>query len=166
MRIPPIVKTVLAAIGRTNDSWTQDKTLLGYSNQSYKHVHNPGYITPDDGTVIRVSSGAGAGDWGAFVDVVAENEIDRFFDIHWLSITDIEVNGVYIIELHRLDGAGASVAQLCQLPVTRNNNFARGGEVLIQIPVQPSNARIGARMRKTTADAKYIEFIAHYHDYQ
>lgn len=158
--------TLLELTGRETDNWTHDQTLLGYSNQSYKHVHNPGYITPDDGSVIQVTSSATAGAFGAFVDVIAANQIDRAFDIHWLSITDISGLGVYVIELHRLDGTGASEELLSQIPATRTNNFVRGGEVTTQIPVQPPNARVGARMLRDNTGAETIDFIAHYHDYE
>ena len=153
-------------IGVSADLWTVTPTVMGFNNASYKHVHNHGYCIPSDGAVRRVTSSATANTFGAFIDVVPAGAIDRAFDIHWISITDVEDNGVYIVELHRLDGDGASEALLCQVPVSRNTNFVRGGEVFTQIPVQHAGARIGARMLRSIAGAKYIEFIAHYHDYQ
>lgn len=157
---------IVKDIGSSTDLWTTNTTLMGFSNATYKHIHNPGYVTPADGTTKRVTSDATVSTFGAYVDAIAANAINRPFDIHWVSVTDIEDNGVYILELHRLDGAGASVALLCQVPISRNNNFVRGGEVFTQIPVQPANARIGARVLRGTAGAKYIDFVVHYHDYQ
>ena len=152
--------------GESTDLWTMTPTVMGFSNATYKHIHNPGYCIPADGTVRQVTSNATVNTFGAFIDVVPAGGIAVPFDIHWISITNIEDNGVYIVELHRLDGDGASEALLCQVPVSRNTNFVRGGEVFTQIPVQHAGARIGARMLRSIAGAKYIEFIAHYHDYQ
>ncbi len=156
---------IVKDLGKSTDLWTFHQTLLGYSNSSYKHIHNPGYCTPSDGTAKSVTSSATAGTFGNYVDVVTAGQINRAFDIHWLSVTDMDT-GLYIIELHRLDGAGASEELLCQVPASRTDNFSRVGEVYTQIPVQPADARIGARCLRSTAGAGTVQFVAHYHDYQ
>lgn len=161
------LKQINDKLGINTDLWKEPtKSVLSYCNATYKHIHNPGYCLPADGTVTTVTSSATAGVFGDFVDVVGANVIEVAFDIHWLTITDTSANGVYVIELHRLDGAGASVELLCQVPTSRTDNFTRVGEAFTQIPVQPPNSRIGARVLKSTSGAGSVSFIAHYHDYE
>ncbi len=165
MRIPGLSK-VLKLLGVHTDSWGHDRTLLGYASDTYKHIHNPGLLTPANGSVITVTTDGTAQTFGSFVDVIEANQLNRAFDIHWLSITDIQSNGVYVVELHRLDGDGLSVALLSQVAVSRADNFSRVGEVYTQIPVQHANARVGVRALKNGSGASFVKFVAHYHDYQ
>jgi hypothetical protein len=154
-------------IGENTQLWgNASKTLLGYSNAAYKHIHNPGHIYPADGTTITVTTSATEKTFGNFVDLIPKNTINKAFDIHWISITNINVNGVYVLELHKLDDDGNSEGLLSQVPCVRADNFSKVGEVICQIPVQAPNTRVGIRALKGTDGTGNVSIISHYHNYE
>ena len=153
-------------LGTATDIWNGSKTLLGYNNVTYKHIHNTGRVYPSDGTVKTATSSATVSTFGAMIEVVPANAIDVAFDTHWLSITDISAIGVYILELHIVDESLVSTKLLTQVAITRSDNFSKVGETFCQMNVMPPNSRIGARILKGTGGAGSISFVIHYHDYE
>jgi hypothetical protein len=166
--IDSLLKTINGKLGENTQLWGHEtKTVLGYNNAAYKHIHNPSYVWPDDCTLVSAVSSATADTFGDFVELIGEGDIDRAFDIHWANIENITENGVYIVELHEVSNADLQVSEkyLGLFSVSRRDNFTRSFTKYTQIPVVSSNKRIGARVKKSGAGAGTVVFNVEFHDY-
>ena len=163
------LKNLYDKLGKNTDLWGNGgNNVLGYSNATYKHIHNPSYVYPSDCTLVDVTTSATENTFGDFVELVPENGITVAFDIHWANIQNISDNGTYIIEMHEVSNADLQVSEkyLGSFSVSRQNNFTRSFQVYTQIPVVAANKRIGARAKKSGAGAGTISFNTSYHDYE
>jgi hypothetical protein len=155
-------------LGENTQLWgNATKTVLGYSNATYKHIHNPSYVFPSDCTLKSAVSDAVANTFGDFVELVPENGIDRAFDIHWANVQDISADGTYIVELHEVSNADLQISEkyLGAFSVSRTGAFTRSFSKYTQIPVVEANKRIGVRAKKSGAGAGNVVFNVSYHDY-
>ena len=156
-------------IGDRTDIWGVNDiySVLSYANAAYQHIHMPGYVWPADGTVITATTDATAGTFGAFAEVVPVDGIEAPFDTHWVTITNISDNGVYVCELHVVDDTDLqdSIKYLTAFSVARQDNFTRSSQVSVQMPPVPPGARVAARVLNNQAGAHSISFNIHYHEY-
>jgi len=162
------VKNIFQKLGDSNQFWVNgSKTVLGYSNSTYKHIHNPSYVYPDDCTLISAITSATANTFGSFAEVVGTGGITVAFDIHWANIQDISASGTYIVELHEVSDADLQVSEkyLGVFSASRQDNFTRSFQVYTQVPVIAANKRIGVRSKKSGAGAGTVSFNVLYHDY-
>ena len=162
-----LVKQYLfSKLGDSTQLWGgSTKTVLGYNNAIYKHIHNPSYILPNDCTTIDVTSSATANTFGDFVEIVSET--DRAIDFHWANIVEVTELGVYIIELHEVDATDLQVSEkyLGSISVSRLDIFTKASQVSVQVPVMPTGKRIACRVKRGTAGAGTVKFNLTYHDY-
>lgn len=159
------IKDIISSIGSSTDIWSIHKTLLGYNNVTYKHIHNSGRVYPADGTNITVTSSAIGSTYGTMVEVVPANTIPVTFDCHFANIVDISVNGTYVIQFWIVDEALTPITFLCEFSVSRTDNFSKSGEAIVQLPPIAGNSRVGARVLKGTDIEGSVTFNIHYHDY-
>jgi hypothetical protein len=155
-------------LGESTQVWANStKTVLGYSNSTYKHIHNPSYVYPNDCSLITAVTSAVANTFGNFAQLIPENGITVNFDIHWANIQDISASGTYIVEFHEVSNADLQVSEkyLGGFSVSRQDNFTRSFQVYTQIPVVMANKRIGVRVKKSGAGAGNVVFNVSYHDY-
>lgn len=166
--VESLLKTINGKLGIDTDIWNRDKTVLGYTNATYKHIHNPSYVYPNDCTLVSAITSATENTFGDFVELVPENGITVPFDIHWANIQDIDSNGTYIVELHEVSNADLQVSEeyLGSFSISRQDNFTRSFQVYTQIPVVSANKRIGVRAKKSGEGAGTISFNTMYHDYE
>ena len=161
------LKDLYNRLGKPTDIWNFSNTLLGYSNVTYKHIHNSTYVYPANCTLVSPTTSATANTFGAFVELVPTNGITVAFDIHWANIADIGGNGDFIVEFHEVSNADLQVSEkyLGALPVSRQSTFTRSFHVYIQIPVVAANKRVGVRVKQSNAAADSVSFNVVYHDY-
>ncbi len=155
-------------IGNENQLWASgSKTLLAYSNAAYQHIHMPGYVWPDDCSVVTVTTDATANTFGSFVELVGTGDITAPYDCHWATVTAISANGVYIVEFHIVSDADLQVSEqyLTAFSVARLDNFTRSWQVNVQMPAISGGKRVGARAKKAGAGAETVSFNIHYHEY-
>ena len=163
-----LVSESIDLIGEETQLWgSPSKTVLGYSNSAYKHIHNPSYVYPADCTLVSAVTSATANTFGVFAQLVAAGGITVAFDIHWANVQDINQDGTYIIELHEVSNADLQVSEkfLGSFSVSRQSAFTRSFQVYTQIPVVDANKRIGVRAKKGSSTAGTISFNVSYHDY-
>ena len=156
-------------IGDPDTLWdSPDKTVLSYANSAYQHIHMPGYVYPADGSVIEVTTDNASGTFGDYVEVVPEATIEEPFDTHWITVTNISANGVYVVELHIADNTNLQTSQqyLTAFSVARLDNFTRSSQVSVQMPPVPANSRISARALNDQTGDHSISFNMHYHEYE
>lgn len=159
------VDVVNGKIGEDTDDFNGMTTLKGFNNTLYKHIHNPSYLYPANGTNISVTTSATTSQFGAMVEVIPANVITEPFDIHWANIADIGAVGTFNVELWEVDGSLVPVKYLGVFSATRTDNFSKVGESTVQIPPVAPNTRMGARALKGTTGAGTISFNVHYHTY-
>jgi hypothetical protein len=168
VKIEENVEEINSKLGESTDFWNGHKTVLGYSNSSYKHIHNSSYTYPDDCSLIDAVSSATANTFGNFAELIPANTVDVSFDIHWINVQGISANGTYILELHEVSADDLQVSEgfLGSISVSRQDNFTRSFQVYMQVPVIHANSRIGARVKKSGAGAGTVSFNVMYHDYE
>ena len=166
--VESLLNTINGKLGIDTDIWNGGRTVLGYTNATYKHIHNPSYVYPNDCTLVSAITSATANTFGDFVELVPENGITVPFDIHWANIQDISASGTYIVELHEVSNADLQVSEkyLGSFSISRQDNFTRSFSKYTQIPVVHANTRIGVRAKKSGAGAGTISFNTEYHDYE
>ena len=160
---------VLKPIGDADDLWgAPDKTLLAYSNAAFQHIHMPGYVWPNDCTVVTATTSATANTFGDFVELVPVDGIIAPFDCHWVTVTAMSDTETYIVEFHVVDDTDlqTSVKYLTAFTATRLDNFTRSWQIDVQMPAIGGGHRIGTRAKKSGAGAGTIAFNIHYHEYE
>ena len=164
--IPPLHR-LLQNTGSSTDLWTQTKTLLGFSNASYQHIHMPAKVYPTLAPDAEVTTSATANTLGDAVQLIPADEIATPFDIHWLNISDMSANGTYEIVLYIAADAGLTdLTEIGRVRVTRTANITSSDNTFIQVPVIPASSRIATKAACTESGAKTVKFSVHYHGYE
>ena len=163
-----LLKLINGKLGSDTDFWNGHRSILGYNNSAYKHIHNPSYVYPNDCTLVDAVTSATENTFGDFAELIPANGITESFDIHWANIASISANGTYVVEMHEVsnDDLQESIRYLGSFSISRLDNFSRSFSKYTQIPVVEENKRIGVRAKKRGAGAGTISFNVEYHDYE
>lgn len=156
------IKAILAKLGNVTDIWVSHKTVLGYTNVSYQHVHNPAYCYPTLANGVQVNTDANVWVLGNYTELIPTNTITKNFDIHWIQFENASANGVY--ELHLFRGEIGQEVFIGQVRTTRDSNQSGTSSVPIQVPVIPANSRISARVASNGGN-RNVTLSVYYHDY-
>lgn len=126
-------------------------TIIGFLQTQYYHIHGASFCYPNYANPVLIQAGAGA--WnltGTITEIIPANTIVKAFDLHWINISDISGNGYLKIDF--FSGAlGAEVLIPGGVKAFRNAVFNQEGPKRIQVPQQPANTRISARLSDSTA---------------
>ncbi len=163
------IQPLMDKVGEDDQRWGgSEKTLLGYANAAYQHIHMPGYIWPYDCSVVNAVTSATANTFGDFVELVPAGGIVAPYDCHWVTVTNISAEGVYLVEFYVVsdDDLQAPEIYLTAFSVSRVSNFDRSAQVNVQMPAIGGGLRIGARAKKSGAGAGTVSFNIHYHEYE
>ena len=155
-------------LGVATDLWgVPDKTVLAYANAAYQHIHMPGYIWPNDCTLVSCLTSATENTFGDFVQLVPKNGIVAPYDCHWVTVSDITANGVYIVEFHLVsDDPMVTQGYLTAFSAARVSAFSRSTQVSVQMPAIAGGRRVAAKAKKSGAGEGTIRFNIHYHEYE
>ena len=149
-------------IGEDTDFWNGHRTLLGYSNTSYQHVHQPALCYPSLANGIQINTGSGAWALGAFTQLIPTNEINHAFDIHWVNFESASNTGVY--ELHLYSGELGEEIEIARIRTVRDGAQTGIVNVPVQIPVQHANTRISAKVAGNAGN-RNVTVSVFYHGY-
>ena len=148
----------------SNNLNTDEISLMWYNKAWYYHIHSPAQLYPvlDDPITVTASANAWT-DYGSWVEIIPANTITNTFDIHWVDIYDISANGNYVLQLW----AWASGSEVVIWTVWFGRNAVQSQEwnVPIQIPPQPANNRIAARLSSSNANDDTCDVKLYYHEY-
>lgn len=127
-------------------------------NTINKHLHSSAKCHPSLGAGIVVAGGAGIWQLGNSVEIIPVNTITSAFDIHWITFEAVSANETYELVLYTGD-VGSEVE------IGRVRAFASALLNLpIQMPIQPPNARISAKLASASGgDSATISI--QYHTY-
>jgi len=156
------LEAILSRIGNSTDYWSAYKTVLGYANNSYQHTHSQArcYPTLTDG--IQLSTGNTSWALGDYTEIIPTGVIPNAYDIHWINFETASSSGIY--EIHLFAGDPGQETLLAQVRTTRDNNQYGISSVPIQMPIQPPNARLSARIASSSAN-RNITLSVYYHMY-
>jgi len=150
-----------AKLGNTTD-FAAHKTLLGYQNSLYQHVHNQAKVYPTLADGITVEGGVGAWTLGNFVEIIPANTITTQFDIHWINFESASATDIYEFVLY--SGAAASEVEIGRIRSHKETAKSGTSNIPIQIPAQLANARISAKLASNTGGDNVVISVF-YHIY-
>jgi hypothetical protein len=106
----------------------------------------------------EIVSGSGEPGWtlGAFKLVVATGENTTPFDLHYISVSNMDTTGSYEFVLYTVDDdAFANPVEIARARCSRNTAQVRSEDKHIQVPVLAAGQRVACKMAfSTTAEAK------------
>jgi len=128
------------------------QSIMAHLNTAYYHAHGASFVYPDIANAVVLTAGAGA--WnqtGAITEIIPANGITKAFDIHWAFITAISENAEIQVNLY--SGAIGEEVLIGPVPAERTAVQSQAGSIREQIPQQPANTRISARLYSSVAGA-------------
>ena len=156
------IDVVDGKIGEDTDFWNGERTLLGYSNTSYQHVHQPALCFPSLENGITINTSTTTWELGAFTELIPTNAIDDAFDIHWINFENASATGVY--ELHLYAGEFGQEIEIARIRTSREGAQTGTTNVPVQIPVQHANTRISAKLASNGSN-RNVTVSVFYHGY-
>lgn len=135
-------------IGNPTDIWALHKTLMGYDNVAYQHIHQPAKCFPSLANGVTVNGGASAWELGNFTEIVPADVIASAFDIHFIVFENASASDVYEIVLY--SGAAASEIEIGRVRTRQANVVSGAANVPIQVPPQAANSRISAKVASSS----------------
>jgi len=129
---------------------------------AYYHVHSPAKVYPNLANPVNVVAGVGAWTFGAYTEIVPENGITEAFDIHWVHTSEISAVDNYQLELY--SGTVGNEVLIGSIAFSRDSNQVQTASQPIQIPPQPANTRITARLASGTGSDN-VDIKFYYHEY-
>ena len=139
----------------SNGSWTP--SVIGHLKAGYFHVHSPCVVYPNGGALsgadpLTITASATTWLHGAKAVVLDTDQISKWFDIHWVIVSNVSAVGDYEIILY--SGAEAEEAEVARIAFSRNAAADRSSAYLpVQIPPQSAGARITASLACSAGSA-------------
>ena len=144
-------------LGNKNDNHDGDSAMAKLHVLD-EHAHESSICFPSLADGVVVAGGAGVWELGNFVEIIPANTILEKFDIHYISVEDLSAVDVYEIRLY------AGEVQIGCARVARTANQDSTTQVRIQVPIQPANTQIHAKVASSGGgDAATISLF--YHEY-
>jgi hypothetical protein len=151
-----------AKLGVVTD-FAAHKTVLGYLNSLYQHLHEQARVYPTLANGIVVTGGVGAWALGSFVEIIPANTITSPFDIHYVNFEDASATDSYQLILYA--GLGGAEVEIGSVRTKRESATSGTTSVPIQIPPQMANARISAKVASKSGGSDTVTVSVYYHLY-
>lgn len=150
-------ETMNDVIGNKEDGHS-DTSLYGRGKRLDEHIHGAANVYPTGANGVTVASAAGSWTLGGFVEIVPINTIAEDFDIHYISIEDLDDNTTYELVLY----AG-------EVEIGRNRfvkNAVQDGTVNapFMTKLQPANTQIQAKLMTASGNSEAVISLF-YHTY-
>lgn len=108
-----------------------------------EHIHSIQQVSPSGAAGIAVASAGGAWTLGSFSnDIIAANQVNLPFDIHWVTLANSSTNADYELVLYY----GAADTECARLVFTRTNPTLSSSQLRVQTPIIPANSRLRAKL--------------------
>jgi len=141
-----------------------ENSLMAYTRTGYYHIHGAAFLYPDKSDPVTLT--ANAASWnvtGNKIEIIPVNTITKSFDLHWASISDISENCYGVVDI--FSGTAGNEILIGSIDLTRTAVFASEGNKPVQIPQQPANTRITARLSTSTTNATTCKIKLYGHVY-
>jgi hypothetical protein len=156
-----IIYAVNSKTGNSNNT-AADKTLLGYLNSLYQHVHNPAKCYPTLQNGVTVNGGAGAWALGNFVEIVPASTITTMYDIHYVNFESASATDTYEFVLY--SGLAGAEVEIGRIRTKKEATQSGTTSVPIQIPALMANTRISAKLASSSGGDN-VTVSVFYHTY-
>jgi hypothetical protein len=112
-----------------------------------------------------VISSATANTYGDFIKIIDVNSGTSSFSMHWLNVTDITENGVYVLEICIVNPLDIQEAIEClaNVNVSRINTFTRSFQLAVHMRNVCDGSTIAIRAKKSGAGSGTVKFVCAYH---
>ena len=165
--IDNIPKLINGKIGATTDK-ASVITLFGRHTGLYEHIHMPAKVYPTL-AADKVLTADDAGTWslGGLVAIIPEADAPTApYDVHWINVSAMSTNGIYELHLYYCDDdAFANPVFTGMTRVSRNDNFTKRENCMIQGPVIPAGKVFAGQIAHSTAALATMAVSVHYHEY-
>ena len=142
---------------RDDNSWTT--TLAGRVHALEEHVHSASKVWPTEAAGVAITAGAIAWDLGAgFTEIVPNAQIGSKFDIHYVSIENLDTNAVYELVLYAIE------VEIGRCRFTKNAVQDGTMNVPMQTPILPAGTQIQAKLADS-AGGSIATVSLFYHEY-
>jgi len=145
-------------------------SIAGSLKANYYHVHDSAKVYPTGAGELGADPVPIASEavtpWthGVKTQVVPVNIIDKYFDIHWIIVSNITEADDYELRVYK--GASESEIEIGRIAFSRNATQDRASYPLpIQIPPQAPNTRISMSLACGDGDGASCEVKIYYHTY-
>lgn len=106
------------------------------------HNHSRQIVRPTAAVPVPVTSGGGPWNLGIFFTIIAADDIDEPFDLHWAVISDVDANEDYELVFYY----GATDIECARVPFTRSNNFVNSISVPLMTPLIPADSQVRCKL--------------------
>jgi len=127
-----------------------------------EHEHSQQLVRPTGAAAITVTAGGGGWTPGNFSnDIIAADDIDKPFDLHWIVISNADSNVVYEIVLYY----GPNDVECARVRFGRTAVFTNSITLPLQTIILPANSRIRAKSMDGTGGAACDIVAVYLHTY-
>ena len=161
------LKLLCYKLGSCGDAYVEgsNTSIFGLTQGIYNHIATGSKVTPSDCTTLDVLTSATANTYGDFVKIIDVNSVATAFSMHHLNITNINLNGIYILELCSVNPLDIQevIESLTVVDVSKTGAFTRSFQLKIQMRNVADGTTIAIRAKKSGAGAGTVSFICSYH---
>lgn len=158
-----LVHTINQKLGNSTDNWPTHRTVLGYTNVVYQHIHNRAYCYPSLADGVLLSTGNGSWVLGNIIEIVPQNTIQDRYDIHFLVSEGASSSDIYEIVLY--SGNIGSEVEIARVRTSKETNNSGTSNIPIQIAPLNSNTRLSARIASQSSGIDTMTVSIFYHIY-
>ena len=145
-------KLLFHKLGTCGDCYKEgsNTTIFGLTQGIYNHIATGSKIIPSDCTTLDVVTSATPNAFGDFVKIIDVNSGATAFSMHHLNIVDIDVNGIYVLELCSVNPLNIQeiIESLTVVDVAKTSPFTRSFQLKIQMRNVSDGTTIAIRAKK------------------
>jgi hypothetical protein len=142
-----------------------DNTLYGFAKRNDEHFHAKSEVYPELANPIQLQKDSGA--WAAYpatkTEIISAGQIDKDFDIHWISVSGISANGNYTVKLY--SGLAGAEIEIGTVDFTRNAIQSQEGAQPNQDVILSAGTRVSAGLSSGNAAQDTCNIKLRYHKY-
>ncbi len=134
-------------------------SIASFARRLDDHHHSPAKVYPTLGDGVAVAGGAGV--WAlsaAFIEIMPALATSEPFDIHHISIEDLDDNTNYELVIYAVE------VEIGRTRFTKNANLDGGKDAWFQCKVQPAGTQIQAKLASKVGNSNATIALL-FHDY-
>ncbi len=148
-------ESIRDAVGNKSDGHF-GSSLHSRTHELDEHIHSNIFIRPNMANGITVSKASGA--WAAYptpTQIIAANDINEEFDLHFLNVSTISANGQYQLQFYT--GPALSEVSLGDgFAISRSASQSQEGTRPIMTARMPANTRISVALTGSPAGIQSV----------
>ena len=147
----------------TSTQFASNKTLLGYNNSFYQHIHSPGKCYPTLASGVTITGHNTAWTLGNKTEVIPADTITNAFDLHFVNIEAASATDAYEIVVY--GGTVGNEVEIGRVRAHKNSVQSGANNVPIQVAPQAANTRISVAIASSSGGGGTLTVSFFYHEY-